>query len=432
MRLLWFAVAVGSFINSVNVAEHLSAVPINFSDLISVGISSQDDQSFRPTLFEHIKTRQLHPGNNKSSVVSTSEIDDNIRITFQLHNPTTVPLTNTFNPYVTCALGVQYSGRGTRRRPTGETRYGTLPPSLRGPVLNFTATVSTNLKILQIGDSVGVQLAQAFDEMAGCRPTLQKIGKGYICKPRTMLWEAWPGHDGRTIIPTYGGGISALWRMTALLSKAGEGMKPANNHGGGWNMSEVETFLSYKHGNETLQNFDVVVHRVMHGWMRNEEITHERLTEAVELSYELLRAKTVILMTVPFTNNILNETDMKKVNEINADMRSIANEWHLRENTGVKNVLVMEYGMYYNHVIWANGRHIGYNISSPLAATDYTFDREGPMFLYDRLQNGKEWKPSIPMICSDVRSLDSKRQTCDRNFLFSDGMHICPETMATR
>ena len=327
---------------------------------------------------------------------------------------------------------MQYTGRGTRRRPTGETRDGTLPLSLQGPVLNFTVTVSTDLKILQIGDSVGVQLAQAFDEMVGCRPTTQKIGRAYTCKTRTLLWEAWPGHDGRAIIPTYGGGISATWRMTALLSKSAEGMKPANNHGGGWNMTEIQTFLNYKHGDATLQNFDVVIHRVMHGWMKNEEIARERLIEAIELSHELLGAKTVILMTIPFTNNVLTMEDMKAVNKINADIRNIAHAWHSRGSNSVKNVLVMEYGTYYNHVIWANGKHIGYNVSSPLTATSDTFDREGPSFIYDRLQNGKEWRPSIPMICSNMHSLGSSRETCDRNFLFSDGMHVCPETMTSR
>ena len=36
------------------------------------------------------------------------------------------------------------------------------------------------------------------------------------------------------------------------------------------------------------------------------------------------------------------------------------------------------------------------------------------------------------MVCSDISSLGSDRKTCNRNFLFLDGMHICPKKLASR
>lgn len=51
-----------------------------------------------------------------------------------------------------------------------------------------------------------------------------------------------------------------------------------------------------KGANKTIGSYDTVVFRVMHGWMKIEEITHERLVEAVELAHELLGAETVVLM----------------------------------------------------------------------------------------------------------------------------------------
>lgn len=71
--------------------------------------------------------------------------------------------------------------------PLGEERSGEIPPLLywwvdkkhptatveggrrrhAGRVLDFTTTVSSNLKLLLIGDSVMIQLAQAFDEALG-------------------------------------------------------------------------------------------------------------------------------------------------------------------------------------------------------------------------------------------------------------------------
>ena len=77
-----------------------------------------------------------------------------------------------------------------------------------------------------------------------------------------------------------------LHRMTGLLSKSMEGRPPANAGGGGWSMSEVMNFLHYMipqnegnrsdkeseeadvHVRNLVQNFDAVVFRVMHGWMK--------------------------------------------------------------------------------------------------------------------------------------------------------------------
>ncbi|KAL7452432.1 hypothetical protein ACHAWC_004145 [Mediolabrus comicus] len=172
----------------------------------------------------------------------------------------------------------------------------------------------------------------------------------------------------------------------------------------------------------------------MHGWMSSKDITHARLVEAVELAHELLGAETVILMTIPFTNNVDTPEEMHKVNNINNNIREIARGWYLRNSTGVKNVLVLELGTYYNHIIWANARHMGYNVSSPLKMTNEMFDTEGKTFLYDRLQTGKEWPPTIAMVCSDrLKSwIGEGKAKCNRNYLFLDGMHICPETLAAR
>jgi len=36
------------------------------------------------------------------------------------------------------------------------------------------------------------------------------------------------------------------------------------------------------------------------------------------------------------------------------------------------------------------------------------------------------------MVCSDTESLGLRRETCNRNYLFKDGMHTCPEKLASR
>ena len=252
------------------------------------------------------------------------------------------------------------------------------------------------------------------------------------------------GHDGGTMVaPTRGGGVTALWRMTGLLSASKKGAPPANSAGGGWSDKEIDALLGYSYVADIepsvvgprqktkIHNFDVVVLRVMHGWMKVEEITYERLVEAIQLCHEILGADTVLLMTVPFTNNCRTPEIMRQVNNINEDIRKIAQEWH-KEPRGPRHVLVQEYGTYYNHILWSNARHLGYSVTPPLQATQQVFNDEGPFFLLDRLKSGTAWPPSMAMVCSDTTLLGKNRSKCNRNYLFSDGMHICPERLASR
>lgn len=87
-----------------------------------------------------------------------------------------------------------------------------------------------------------------------------------------------------------------------LLSKKMKGKPPANSGGGGWSDKEPNLLLANYDktkadiNDQTIGSYDTVVFRVMHGWMKIDEITHERLVEAVELAHELLGAETVVLM----------------------------------------------------------------------------------------------------------------------------------------
>ena len=60
------------------------------------------------------------------------------------------------------------------------------------------------------------------------------------------------------------------------------------------------------------------------------------------------------------------------------------------------------------------------------------FGIEGPTFLFDRLKTGKEWDPTIAQVCSERDWSRTEISKCKRSYLYKDGMHICPETLATR
>ncbi|KAL7538445.1 hypothetical protein ACHAXR_008553 [Thalassiosira sp. AJA248-18] len=458
---------------------------------------------------DHLRTKHHASGTGTSSSSSSSAIEDDLlHISFQLHDPKKVPLNTNLNHGVDCPRGelidVLENGTGI---PQGVMRTGELPPSLvrvdvdeqsarsdnttshvgrgSGRVLDFTATISTNLKILFIGDSVMMQLAQAFDQMVMGGVNNQNHENTSGNSTRKFLWKHWiTAQDGGTVVaPTRGGGVSGSYRMTGLLSrsynmtgmltktKTGEliklerpiqfpykkfqeeeiGMIDALGRPirGAWRQEQIDhllyhsymnpSSLSGKHHNQqqqqsptTIGKFDVCIIRVMHGWMPFQAITHERLVEAIELSGKLLGAKTVVIMTVPFTNNVKNKDNVNKMNAINEDIRQIARDWDAssKSGSGVQHVLVLEYGTYYNHIIWSSGIHLGYSgLTHPLKATQKTFDAE-MAFAQDRLKQ-RFFAPSIPMVCGDMTSLESKDRTnCNRNFLFKDGQHICPETLA--
>ena len=182
--------------------------------------------------------------------------DANVRISFQLHDPDITPFKDLYAPHHGCALGELSKGGGHR--------VLDLPSALHldgngGRVLDFTTTLSSNLKILQLGDSVTFQMSEALDEMFGAEHAPQK---------RHYLWEAFPGGEGGTLVaPTRGGGVHGAWRITALLSEGARGGPDTKNKpGGGWNYHQVFKFTRhvypYDGKNITVgKDFDVVIFR---------------------------------------------------------------------------------------------------------------------------------------------------------------------------
>lgn len=165
------AVAIGF---AISLYYHLLfLLPVsNFLDTTFHFAEVETTSIFRNTPYHrHIKFRN-YQDDNRTSSSSSSSSSNGIRISFELHDPQTVPLENAFNPYVKCPLGPLSTGKKNQQQiPTGYIRSGELPPSLirvdderdmygqvrSGRVLNFTVTISTDLKLLFIGDSIMVQ-----------------------------------------------------------------------------------------------------------------------------------------------------------------------------------------------------------------------------------------------------------------------------------
>lgn len=337
----------------------------------------------------------------------------------------------------------------------------------------------------------------------------------------------WGGNDGRHIIlrafingvipelsglhvcsslsgPVHGGGIVGYYRLLDLPNKEGRKQYVYCKNEKGWSWSDVREMLDFDmerredgdvakplvransthdsphttwyksrltgKGNTSNQskthsvgNFNAIILRPPGpGWMKLHEITRERIIESIQLLHELFGVETVILTTLAFNNNVLTPRDWKDLLAVNQMIRDVADHWD-NDVSGVKFVMVQDFGAFTNEILWMNGRHLGYNISSlEMQHQGYDtipteWENEGPIFLLHRIIM-KDWKfnPSIPMVCNTppvcesfsvalpngttVRNIDefcimnitADKSQCFFNRFSRDGMHWCVETVGPR
>jgi len=344
------------------------------------------------------------------------------RISFRLHDPDDVPYPDKF-------LSVSHYMCRDK---------GDLPPSLsRRTILNFTTTISTDLKILFFGDSLGLQFSQSFDA------TVLSEGEEHF---HTVLREFSNGpnnifrhHCLVITAPIRGSGVSAYWRNSGLISKSNmvptPQCKEKERVRGGWSPTNQGMELlrqSYFARNQTsvVGSFDAVVMRIPHGWITLDLITKERIIESINLYNQYLGVETVIVTTLPLNNNVKTPSDWKNIIKVNNIIRDIARNWTLPHpgNEGVRWVLVQEYGNFTNQILWTNAQHLGYNVSMPDFSLKDGWEEQGVEFLLDRLPSST-WAPAIPMVCSN-HSRGS--ENCILNKISPDGMHWCMEHLGPR
>jgi hypothetical protein len=98
---------------------------------------------------------------------------------------------NTYNPWMRCELK---PGERSDLHPTMKQARG---------VLDFSTTISTNLKLLVMGDSVAIQFSQVLQEATGADP-----------QHRRILRQSWGTHEGLHVsAPICGGGVVGGGRM---------------------------------------------------------------------------------------------------------------------------------------------------------------------------------------------------------------------------
>mmetsp|Transcript_22105 Transcript_22105/g.48087 ORF Transcript_22105/g.48087 Transcript_22105/m.48087 type:complete len:475 (+) Transcript_22105:274-1698(+) len=340
--------------------------------------------------------------------------EKNVRISFRLHDPKDVPPPDKF-------LSVDTFFCKDR---------ADLPPSLgpsdKGRMFDFTTTISTNLNVLFMGDSLGHQFSQGFEAAA--------LGKGYEDKRKVHFKYHVGSKQFDCLVssaPIRGGGVTAFWRYTKLLERSRRVPRmPCHIIERKWGENFLRTLLDFQYSDPTpgasqqgysVSGFDAVVVRLPHGWMKAEELTKERIEEVVIFCEEMLGARAVIFTTVGLDNNAITSELWDKVTKINEIIHDVARSWEPPSDgeDGVRWILVQEFSNFTSQILYENGKHLGYDVSS----ND---------FFFERLKGGTtSWAQSIPMVCSN-KPKDDLESECKRNKISPDGIHWCVETLGPR
>lgn len=294
--------------------------------------------------------------------------------------------------------------------------------------LDWTTTISTSLKVLVLGDSVGVQIAQGLQEASG----------GALAenlRQRRILRYTSGKHEGLFVAPTRGGGVVAGWRITALLQSKGENRSLPNNSGGGWVRTDVVDLLSYNYTNGddddenitiTYHSFDTTIIRIPHGWMRLHEITREALEESVELAHQLFGTTSFIILSLPIVNNVDTPELLDQLVETNQMIREFALDSRRRNGTYFvgRPVLLLDFGILGDSLVEWNARLLGYDNTTNTDPHNTTIKTSSRDYLFRyRLANGVK----IAQVCSEA--VENESANCRPNAICRDGMHWCSETL---
>lgn len=288
--------------------------------------------------------------------------------------------------------------------------------------LDFTSFVSTNLKILVMGDSVGVhQIGQNFLEAT---TNGKMTNLTYFKQPATQPYP----NNHVAAVDTDGGGVAMVYRANdGLLSEAllQNGPMGVSSHHV-WKMREM---LYRKTGSSDV---DAMVLVPPGGWIGMEEnirkaITLQTLSESIRVAGEIFGAKTVILTPPLISNNLVKLVENAlPIRKTVLNMVEIyRHETFTEKLGGVENVLFLDLTKYSIQLVHAQAASMGIVNRSHYTEFPDTETSAIPVLdeaLQKKLPSEKVQLP-IPLICSEL--VDSGAGDCPRNAILVDGMHWC-------
>lgn len=399
-------------------------------------------QSFRILEFSSISTEEKHPESKTNT--------DGFLVNFTTDN-----VQNDVVRQWTCGSGyVDVNIKG--RLP--------LPQEMR-PLFNFTTLIRTNLKILVMGDSVGIQLSEYLQKIVLAGSNNNNNNAAVLKVAYNAGRQAAAIHVAAPLVPggndnsssgmaMTGSGAIAGWRVTRMFLPDALGWALAN-YNRGWSLEDVEALRGFVSNatssspvmttlkknfttfgsNRTFSvsaspsgDFDVFVFRIPSpAWSKLEEVTEETLRGTLELANQLFGVKVVVFTSIHDCNNILTQKDREEMEHRNRLVSRFARNWtqtHNKDNQkgegggGVHTVYVLDQGRLIDELMEWNARLLG-------------FDTINDSYLDVELEKGgKNYALSVGQVCGERVSHNSK--DCIRNAITHDGMHLCMNIIGPR
>jgi hypothetical protein len=331
-----------------------------------------------------------------------------LRISHQLHFVDQLHNENPFNPYLTC--------RGRFLHPEMEAATG---------VLDFSTSIRTNLKILLMGDSVGIQFSQTLEMAMGADPCARKV-------LRYTSGKEGFGHEGLHVsAPIQGGGTIAGWRINGILQRDGENKTGPNKCCGGWSREDSHKLLRHnyttttvgKKATTTIGSFDVLIFRIPHGWFALDLVTEEKLQEMIKIASEVFGVKTVMIISLPYINNVKTLGGIRQLKDTNNMIHKLSHNWPLEGKHGVDHVQVLDFATFGDSMMEWNANLMGMDTSS----ANYTLKSLKSL----KTTKKKHQKPrSIAQVCA--KCVPDQSTECEPSGFSLDGMHWCMERMGGR
>lgn len=313
-----------------------------------------------------------------------------------------------------CLPGVYKTKRGRNRQVRSE-----LWDEVKA-VTDFSTTLKLDhLRILVLGDSVGMQLFTILDKatMTG--------GIDYPLEARHVVAYAFSDHIS---YGTSKNGRVGAWRTTGFMLEGSEGKPPPNMEGGGWDLETARDLLNVaipEDNNATIGSFDTVLFRIPHGWMPIDQIAVPHIIESLHTASRVFGATTAILLALPFVNNVEQHQRIPWLRK-NEELRKFAADFVPNETIpGIHRLVLMDFARLTNHFIKVNAGLLGY-----LNNTD---DPEMQYLDQIRLVEYVAHNyPSAAHVCAGSTYKKQGKTLCYKNAISFDGMHICPNTYGGR
>jgi hypothetical protein len=287
-------------------------------------------------------------------------------------------------------------------------------------VLDFTTKIETDLNVLFMGDSVGIQFSQSFEKAVG------GYDRKVLRETASYELEGLEVHmEGLHVAPTMGGGWVVGWRITGMLSREGEAKPLPNEPGGGW--TREDAFALTRHMNpkskESHPTFDTLVFRIPQGWIQSEAVKDETLQETVDVAYNLFDVHSIIFIDLPLCNNYRDISDIESMKLANQRIQNFANNYKPTNRTNsVQHVMTLNFGQLVWMMISWNAKLLGM-----VGSLEMIFTRK-----VGTIDRNDTFPPAEAHVCSRRMNPKSKFGECIRNHLSYDGMHWCMDTIGGR